>query len=127
MFGKLLILVLALALAGAMLLVMRQHRVESAYRMSTLHRELLRQEQALWDARRAVAEAVRPDAIRALLAETNQAWTPLTLDTDRLLHAATLAPPPPPDADAWIAPRRGEPKPAPAADDPQDDDARAAD
>ena len=139
MFGKLLILILAVALTGAMLLVMRQHRVDAAFQTSGLHRELLQHEQTLWDARRAVAEATRPDAIRDMLDDTQLTWTPLKLDTDRLLHAASLTPPDAPDADTFIVPDRGgAAQPAegvdeaprhPAPDDPAapSGDARAAD
>ena len=77
MFGKSIAIVLALGVMATALLAFRQQRFELVSQISRRHWHLLEQERALGRSRAEVAAAVKPDAVRKMLASLQVKWQPI--------------------------------------------------
>jgi hypothetical protein len=77
MFGKLLAIILTLALTAAALLTIRQQRLCIAHRRAVLHRRLLEHEQTLWRLQSEISDRCRPNELRAALEQTDRQWVPI--------------------------------------------------
>jgi hypothetical protein len=77
MFGKLILVILTAAFTAAALLVLRQERIDTAHEMSTVHRQMLEHERALWELQCEIARLSRPEEIRRLMEQLNGPWTPI--------------------------------------------------
>jgi len=95
MLAKLIVCVLALAVAAALTLVQRQQRLEIAHELTEAHvriRELEDQERTL---RSVIADRARPDRVRRLLEGSPLAWRPLS-ELPGAGPVLTVQPPAPP-------------------------------
>lgn len=63
MFTRLLLLILAFALIGAVLLDLRQRRIDAMHDMALLHKQMRETREDLWQNQYHIAERVRPDAL----------------------------------------------------------------
>lgn len=63
MFTRLLFLILTFALIGAVLLDLRQRRIDAMHDMALLHKNMRQQREALWQNQFHIAERVRPDEL----------------------------------------------------------------
>ncbi|MDY7107030.1 MAG: hypothetical protein SYC29_00180 [Planctomycetota bacterium] len=77
MFGKLILVILTAAFTAAALLVLRQERIDTAHEMSTVHRQMLEHERALWELQCEIARLSRPEEIRRLMEQLNGPWAPI--------------------------------------------------
>lgn len=74
MFPKLLLIILVAGATAGALLVNRQHRIDTAHEISSLHQRLLSQEQTLWRLKSDLAERTRPEQIRRAKETLNASW-----------------------------------------------------
>ena len=65
MFSRLLTLILWMAVIAAVLLALRQNRIEMTQRILALHLQVQQSRHALWDQQIAIAEHVRPAELLA--------------------------------------------------------------
>ena len=77
MFGKLILVILTAAFTAAALLVLRQERIDTAHEMSTVHRQMLEHERALWELQCEIARLSRPEEIRRLMQRLDGPWAPI--------------------------------------------------
>lgn len=90
MFGKLLAIVVVLAVMALALLVERQRRYETTLEIAQTHRRILEQERAMARLRAEVARRIRPAEVRLALKAVAGDWVPLPHRLDRT--AAPTAP-----------------------------------
>lgn len=90
MFGKLLAIVVVLAVMALALLVERQRRYETTLEIARTHARILEQERALARLRAEVARRIRPAEVRTALRSVAGEWIPLPNRLDRT--AAPTAP-----------------------------------
>lgn len=83
MFGKLLAIILVLAVMAMALLVERQKRYETMLEISRTHARILEQERAVWRFRADVAKRIRPSEVRQALARVPGEWMPMPHRLDR--------------------------------------------
>lgn len=83
MFGKLLAIILVLAVMALALLVERQKRYETMLAISRTHAAIIEQERAIWRLRAEVARRVRPDEVRLALQSVPGEWEPMPHRFDR--------------------------------------------
>jgi hypothetical protein len=77
MFWKLLLVILTAVVTAAMLLAIRQQRLETAHRASIVHRRLATQETALWELQHRIASRCAPEELRAVLESLDLRWEPI--------------------------------------------------
>lgn len=77
MFGKLLAIILVLAVMALALLVERQKRYESMLEIARTHARILEQERAIWRYRADVARRIRPGEVRQALSQVAGEWQPM--------------------------------------------------
>lgn len=75
MFAKLFITILALGCIAAVLLVLRQQRIDLAHEMAESHQRLVEQETEVWRLRAEVVSRCRPEDIRRAVEQSDQTWT----------------------------------------------------
>ncbi|MBT8485519.1 MAG: hypothetical protein HKO59_09800 [Phycisphaerales bacterium] len=78
MFPKLLLTVLAAAVVAVLLLVNRQHRIETAHRLAEIHHRLELRQRALWDLRHRISVETHPERIRQWLQVDPEPWAAIT-------------------------------------------------
>lgn len=83
MFGKLLAIILVLAVMALSLLVERQKRYETMLAISRTHAAIIEQERAIWRLRAEVARRVRPAEVRLALQSVPGEWAPMPHRFDR--------------------------------------------
>ena len=74
MFAKLLLIILSAGVTGIVLLMLRHQRIDEAHAMSRAHQRAIEQERTLWSLRTEIAERCRPEEIRRLVIEDEDAW-----------------------------------------------------
>lgn len=79
MFPKLLLIIAVLGATACALLVNRQQRIDTAHQTAEIHKEILRQQQALWALRRDIAFEAQPDRVRAAIDELGGQWLPIVI------------------------------------------------
>ncbi len=77
MFGKLLLIILAAGVMAASLLVIRQHRFDTAHRISRTHQQMNEHERALWKMQSEIARRCSPDEIRTMIERLPDQWKPI--------------------------------------------------
>lgn len=77
MFAKLLLIILAAGAIAAALLVNRQHRIDTAHEITSLHQRLTAKEQTLWKLEAEIARRLRPEEIRRELERIGGDWVAL--------------------------------------------------
>ncbi len=77
MFGKLLVIIVALGAAACVLLVNRQQRLDIAHEMARSHRQTLKNERSIVDLRRRIASATTPREVRVAVDALDQEWKPI--------------------------------------------------
>jgi len=77
MFGKLLAIIVVLAVMALALLVERQKRYETMLEVSRTHTRILEQERAIWRFRADVAQRIRPAEVREALSKVAGTWMPM--------------------------------------------------
>ncbi|MBX3354302.1 MAG: hypothetical protein KF724_01235 [Phycisphaeraceae bacterium] len=77
MFGKLLAIVLVLAIMALALLVERQKRYETMLEISRTHARIIEQERGIWRLRAEVARRIRPNEMRHALGTLAVEWQPM--------------------------------------------------
>ncbi len=83
MFGKLLAIVVVLAVMALALLVERQRRYETTLEIARTHSRILEQERAIARLRAEVARRIRPGEVRLALRAISGDWVPLPHRLDR--------------------------------------------
>ncbi|MBM4112109.1 MAG: hypothetical protein FJ253_01860 [Phycisphaerae bacterium] len=83
MFGKLLAIVVVLAVMALALLVERQRRTETMLEISRTHSRILEQERSIARLRAEVARRIRPGDVRVALRTVAGEWVPLPNRLDR--------------------------------------------
>ncbi len=74
MFPKLLFIILVAGATAGALLVNRQHRIDTAHEISSLHQRLQAQEQTLWRLQSDLAHRTRPEQIRKAKDSLGGSW-----------------------------------------------------
>lgn len=77
MFPKLLILLVAMAATGAVLLGLRADRLAGEHEIAHLHQRIDDSRRAVWDAQVRVADDAGPEAIQRMLAESGVELQPV--------------------------------------------------
>lgn len=108
MFGKLLAIIVVLAVMALALLVERQKRYETMLEVSRTHARILEQERGIWRLRSEVARKIRPEHLRQALHALATEWQPLPhrLDQPTPPTAPRLAADRPVDVERAEAPLR---------------------
>ncbi len=102
MFAKLLLTVVVAGATACTLLNDRQMRIDATHQMTTLHRQLIINDQTLWTLRSEIAQRCRIGELRLAIDDLDTDWAPLpetagdwrTLETRLTDHDATLNSPP---------------------------------
>ncbi len=77
MFGKLIIVILAVGATGAALLDLRQRRTETIHQISKCYRQMAQTRYDLWRSRSRVAEQLEPKRLRELIARAQLTLEPV--------------------------------------------------
>ena len=96
MFPKLLLIILIAALTAAVLLGLRQQRLERAHQMSQVHERLNQHHQALWQLRSDIASRCRPEEVHQLVRQQSDDWTILPDPAAIEMRSFEVIPPPRP-------------------------------
>lgn len=96
MLPKLLLIIVVAGAAAAALLVNRQHRIDTAHEISTIHQRMLSQEQTLWRMRAEIARQVRPEQVRQQMKRVGGQWVAIPEKPHRraidVMHIAAADP-----------------------------------
>jgi hypothetical protein len=104
MFGKLLLIIVAVAAVACALLVIRQQRIDTFHEITQTYKRLSEHERTLWAMRAEIAERCRPSQVRLAMNGLEVNWVPLparpidVADSDphtRLAHQGTPISPQP--------------------------------
>ena len=75
MFGKLLVIIVGIALTAVALVVMRQQRIDTHHEIAETYERLREHERTLWEFKSRIAHASRPDEVVRLMVELDEEWT----------------------------------------------------
>lgn len=78
MFARIFTAIVFVTVTGALLLVLRHQRYVAMHEMARLHEEMNRSRQQLWDTQAKIAMDVRPQALRAAIAQAKLELEPVT-------------------------------------------------
>lgn len=79
MFYKLLAITLGFGLTAAMLLVIRQQRIDIAHEMARTHQRLIEYQTQLWRLRADVVRRCRPEDVREAVEQSEHTWQQMPL------------------------------------------------
>jgi len=74
MLPKLFLIIVVAGATAAALLVNRQHRIDTAHEIFTIHHRMLSQERALWRIRVEIGQRVQPDEVREQMKRHGGTW-----------------------------------------------------
>lgn len=74
MFGKLLLIIIGIALTAIALVVMRQQRIDTHHEIAETYDRLRDHERTLWELKSRIAHATRPEEVERLMMELDEQW-----------------------------------------------------
>ncbi len=78
MYPKVIAAIVSATLLGAMLLSLRQHRLETMHEMTALHSRVSRVRQSTWDRQVHIAQSLEPSRLRDAVARAELDLEPIT-------------------------------------------------